>query len=137
MVLDTNVVASGLLWGSSPRALLQAARDKRITLFTSLPLLSELTDILVRRKFAKKIAASGLSVDQLVDRYALLTSVVRPLPIPRTSPDPDDDVLLATALAARVDLIVSGDHPHLVSLGQFEGMPILTPAQAIAKVETA
>lgn len=53
LVLDTNVVASGLLWSGTPRALLQAARDRRVALFTSLPLLAELTDILARPKFAK------------------------------------------------------------------------------------
>jgi putative PIN family toxin of toxin-antitoxin system len=53
VVLDTNVVASALLWGGTPRVLLQAAREKRIELFTSTPMLAELSDILGRRKFSK------------------------------------------------------------------------------------
>ena len=57
-VLDTNVVASALLWGGEPGRLLQAAREQRVVLFTSRPLLAELTDILGRRKFDKKIAAA-------------------------------------------------------------------------------
>ena len=72
LVLDTNVVASALLWGGMPRLLLLAARERRVELFTSTPLLAELTDILGRRKFEKKIAASMLSADQLVDRNAEL-----------------------------------------------------------------
>jgi predicted nucleic acid-binding protein len=43
-VLDTNVVASGLLWDGAPRQLLLAAREKRAQLYTSTPLLLELTD---------------------------------------------------------------------------------------------
>jgi hypothetical protein len=39
-------------------------------LFTSAPLLAELTDIPSRPKFEQKISASLLSVDQLVDLYA-------------------------------------------------------------------
>lgn len=54
LVLDTNVVVSALLWGGLPQLLLQAAREKRVTLITSMPLLAELTDILGRRKFEKK-----------------------------------------------------------------------------------
>lgn len=50
LVLDTNVVASALLWGGVPRLLLRAGREERIELFTSTPLLAELTDILWRRK---------------------------------------------------------------------------------------
>ena len=57
LVLDTNVVTSALLWGGVPRLLLQAAREQSVALFTSTPLLAELTDILNRRKFDRKIAA--------------------------------------------------------------------------------
>ena len=89
LVLDTNVVASALLWGGIPVLLLHAARERRVELFTSTPLLAELTDILGRRKFDKKIAASMLSIDQLVDRYAELAVLVRPTVVPRIAPDPD------------------------------------------------
>lgn len=43
LVLDTNVVVSALLWGGVPRLLLQAARERRVELFTSALLLAELT----------------------------------------------------------------------------------------------
>lgn len=65
-------------------------------LFTSTPLLAELTDILGRRKFEKKIAASLMSVDQLVDRYSDLTLMVRPIAVTGVAPDPDDDVVIGT-----------------------------------------
>ena len=93
LVLDTHVVASAVLWGGVPRLLLQAAREKRVELFTSTALPAELTNILGRRKFDKKIAASTLTVDQIVDRYAALAALVRPTPTPRIAPDPDDDVV--------------------------------------------
>jgi PIN domain len=48
--------------------------------------------------------------------------------------DPDDDQVLALAIAAKVDLIVSGDN-DLLSLGSFEGVPIIAPAQAVTFVE--
>jgi putative PIN family toxin of toxin-antitoxin system len=109
LVLDTNVVASAILWGGRPRLLLHAAREKRVQLFTSVPMLRELSDILERPKFARKIAASGHSIDQLVDGYALLAAVVRPRPLARIAPDPDDDMVIATALGAAAELIVTGD----------------------------
>ena len=70
LVLDTNVVASALLWSGMPQRLLQAGREKRAELFTSTLLLAELTEILGRRKFNLKISASLMSIDQLVDRYS-------------------------------------------------------------------
>ena len=55
----------------------------------------------------------------------------------RVSIDPDDDLVLATAFAARAHLIVTGDRKHLLVLHQFEGIPIVTAAQAAAIVEGA
>ncbi len=75
-------------------------RGDEIRLFTSAPLLAELTDVLSRPKFEKKIIASLLSVDELVDLYAELAALVRPNPVPRLAPVPDDDVVIGTALAA-------------------------------------
>ena len=130
LVLDTNVVASALLWDGAPRLLLQAGREKRVKLFTSAALLAELSNILARRKFDKKILASGLNVDQIVDRYAVLAALVRPASIPRTVPDPDDDVVIATALAAQVDLIVTGDKP-LLSVAEYQGVRIISVDKAL------
>ena len=46
------------------------------------------------------------------------------------SRDPDDDVVLATALAARGTLIVSGDR-DLLDLGSFSDIRILDAAEAL------
>jgi len=134
IVLDTNVVASGFLWGGVPRQLLQAAREKRLQLFTSTPLLLELTDILGRAKFARKLAAAQLSVDQLVERYTLLTTVIHPAVIaPTILDDPDDDQVLACALAAKAEIIVSGDR-HLLDLKEYQGVRIVTVAEAVRAI---
>lgn len=47
--------------------------------------------------------------------------------------DPDDDAVLACAVAVKADLVVSGD-PHLVKLTQYEGIPIVAPAEAVARL---
>lgn len=130
LVLDTNVVASAMLWGGSPKLLLQAGREKRVALFTSVPMLVELNDILIRPKFGKKIAASLLTVDQLVDRYAELAQAVRPMAIPRTASDPDDDVVIGTALAAKADLLVTGDR-GLLDVGEYQGVRIVSVTKAL------
>jgi uncharacterized protein len=130
-VLDTNVVASALLWGRTPREIMQAARQRRVTLFTSAPLLAELTNILARRKFEKKILASGFTIDQLVDRYVALTNLVRPVAVSGIAPDPDDDVVIGTALAAKAEFIVTGDE-GLLSVAEYRGIQILTIRQTLA-----
>ncbi len=61
-----------------------------IEIFTSRVLLAEVTRILCRAKFAKTIAASGLSLGELVLGYAELAALVAPESIPATVlNDPD------------------------------------------------
>tara|TARA_B100001105_G_scaffold187575_1_gene152110 strand:- start:229 stop:648 length:420 start_codon:yes stop_codon:yes gene_type:complete len=131
LVLDTNVVASAMLWGGSPKLLLQAARELRVELFSSSAILVELEDILGRKKFGKKLAASGMSREQLAAAYARLAPAVRPVMVVRIAPDPDDDVIIGTALAARADAVVTGDKA-LLSVGQHQAVQIITVAQALA-----
>jgi len=130
-VLDTNIVASGLLWNGTPARLLDAAQTDKVALFTSLILLAELTRILRREKFSKAIAASGLTLDALVLGYAELATPVTLVPIvPMILDDPDDDHMLACALAAQANLIVSGDH-HLLDLKTYQGIRIVTASEAL------
>ncbi|MGC2656349.1 MAG: putative toxin-antitoxin system toxin component, PIN family [Bryobacteraceae bacterium] len=131
LVLDTNVVASALLWDGNPRRLMRAGQS--IKLFTSAPLLAELTDILLRPKFDKKIAASLLSVDQVVELYTELAALVRPTAIHRIAPDPDDDVVIGTALSAKAHFLVTGDGP-LLSVGAYEGGRIVSVSEALQAV---
>lgn len=115
---------------------MRLGRDEGVRLFTRAPLLAELTEILARQKFEKKIAASLLSVDQLVDLYAELVALVRPTPIPRTAPDPDDDVVIGTALAAKADFLVTGDRA-LLSVAEYLGGRIVSVTQALQAVVSA
>ena len=124
------MVVSALLWGGEPRLLLQAGREKRVELFTSTALLAELSEVLERPKFAMKIVAAALSVDQIVDRYAVLASLVQPAPTPRVAPDPDDDVVIGTALAAQANHVVSGDQ-SLLSVATYQAIRIIRVSEAI------
>ena len=109
---------------------MRVGRGETVRLFTSAPLLAELTDILVRAKFAKKIEASLLSIDQLVDLYAELAALVRPTSVSRIASDPDDDVVIGTALAAKADYLVTGDK-SLLSLAEYEGGRIVSVNEAL------
>ena len=65
-----------------------------------------------------------------------LSVVVSPLAVPRVVPtDPDDDHVLAAALAGAVDLIASGDKRDLLPLGSYQGIPIVTARQAWERIE--
>lgn len=58
---------------------------------------------------------------------------MRPVAVAGIAPDPDDDVVLGTALAARAELIVTGDR-GLLSVGEYRGVRIVGVAQALALI---
>lgn len=76
------------------------------------------------------------SVHEAIAAYAELVVHVTPAHVPRVVPqDADDDRVLACALAAHADLIVSGDK-HLHGLGgSYQGIRIVRPAEAVAMAE--
>ncbi|MCG3186410.1 MAG: hypothetical protein IOMNBAOH_00967 [Rhodocyclaceae bacterium] len=133
VVLDTNVVVSALIWGGTPFRLIQAATAGEIELFTSPVLLAELREVLSREHLAARLVEQRSSVEEAIALYGELAIRVSPLATPRAVPnDADDDHVVAVAVAARADLIVSGDKAHLIPLGSVEGIPIVSPAQAVA-----
>lgn len=134
LVLDTNTALSGLLWSGTPGQLLDAAQASRIELASSTPLLAELRGVLARAKFAKQLAKRSLAADDLFDGYAALVTMVMPAQItPTIARDPADDQVLACALAARADLIISGD-AHLLDVSHFQGIAIVTATAALQHI---
>lgn len=135
VVLDTNTIISALFWKGAPRQVLDLARFGKITLFTTPELLAELSNILERDKFAQRLVMAKVTVDELVYGYAALSRVIRPVKIqPVIAADPDDDRVLACALAAKAQAIVSDDS-HLMNLGTFEGIMILTSHQLLEQFQ--
>ena len=134
VVADTNTVISGILWQGNPRRVLDAARDALIELYTSRVLLEELEDALSREKFASRLSLANLTAKYVVRNFSSVAVVIEPAPIKAVIlRDPDDDAVLACALSASCDVIVSGDN-DLLDLKEHLGIRILTATQILAEL---
>ena len=128
-VIDTNLIVSGIISSGLPRQLLNAARAGEFELCTSEALLAELQRVLGRTKFADRLA--GQTPESITGDLRILAVVVAPVDVPRVVPtDPDDDQVLAAALAGAADLIASGDRRDLLPLASYQGIPIVTAREA-------
>ncbi|MBI3042929.1 MAG: putative toxin-antitoxin system toxin component, PIN family [Betaproteobacteria bacterium] len=134
LVADTNVVVSALLWRGTPYVLFKAAEEHELEFFTSRVLLDELDEVLARRKLAKAIRATGLPRAELFKDYQELAQIVTPAQTRRiVLADRDDDAVVACALAAHADLIVSGDR-RLRDIKSYQGISIVAPADALKRI---
>lgn len=127
VVLDTNTVISGFLWGSYPRQILDLVRNQQIEIYTSSPLIEELLDVLSRPKFAQRLlAVIQETPEALVNNYINLVQIVEIHIVEKIIiNDPDDDQVLACAVSSSADYIISGDQ-DLLTLKLYQNIPIVT-----------
>ena len=131
IVLDTNVLVSALIAREGPSGrLLAAVKRGDIALVTSDFQIEELRDVLSRER-VKRYVQPG-EAKALLHSLDCIGSVISDLPHLALSPDPKDNPILATAIAGRADLLVSGDKSDMLALGQVEGIPIVTPREALS-----
>jgi putative PIN family toxin of toxin-antitoxin system len=131
VVVDTNVLISGLFWQGPPNAILQFILSGGAILMTSPFLVTELENVLARPRFESLLRTIGVQRDTVVEKLRQSAEMVDPPAL--ASPvcrDSDDDHVLALALSARVDCIVSGDD-DLLHLGEHGGIPIVTATRLL------
>jgi putative PIN family toxin of toxin-antitoxin system len=136
IVLDTNVVISALLWQGTPHRLLETiSHNERLQIFSSPALLEEFSDVLTRPAATKRLAMIGKTAREVIADYLQAIELVEPAETPAVvTRDPDDDHVLACAVAARAAIIVSGDL-DLLELNTYRGIPIIRAAQALLRIE--
>ena len=133
VVLDTNVLISGVIASGYSAAILDAAQREEIKLVTSAHLLEEFSSVISRRHITRKYPKAAENAEALLDFLRAFAILTTGIPTPSTvSPDRDDDYVLACALDGNVDCIVSGD-PHLLNLKTYENIPILTPKEFVER----
>ena len=134
VVLDANVLASGAIAATGTlAAIVDAWRDDRLVVFLSAALRVEVSRTLHEPYFQQRLTPElAARIDALIQRRARLTVVT--VQVLGVATHPEDDQVLATAVSARVQYLVTGD-AQLQKLGAYEGVAIVSPRQFLAILE--
>ena len=123
VVVDTNVLVSGIFWAEGPPAqIIQAWLSGKVTVIASQEILDEYRGIIGRLSQRKKT-----DVSKLLERLLMLVHFVLPTGLPQPiCSDEDDDKFLAAAHAGRAKYLVTGDHA-LLKVKRFRKTLVISP----------
>ncbi len=130
VVFDTNVYISALITpGGNAEKVFFLALEKKIYLFTSIPILTE-----TAKKLTDKFLWDNDHVKSAVKHIGRVATVVKPMKKLNVLNDEPDNRILECAKQAEADLIITGDK-HLLVLKEFEGIDVVKIAHFLKKAK--
>jgi len=129
VVLDTNVLVSGIFFTGPPATILAAWASRRFELVASIEVLAEY------RRVGARLGSRYPLVDAepLLDLVTRESRIVDPIPVPTSAcDDPDDIMFLACAIAGHAHIVVTGDRALLRASG-FQGIEVVTPREFLRR----
>jgi len=133
-VVDTGVFVSALIRSQGTTGgVLRVLHDGRFTAINTTSILVEVIDVLGRAPFRAKYNIEPDDITALINLIRLRGELVIPQRNITVYRDPKDDKFLEASLVGRADCVVSGD-ADLLDLTPFEDIPILRPAEFLARL---
>lgn len=123
VVLDTNILISGILFGGKPGEIINLVIDEKVSGITSSILLAELIEVL-NKKFEFPQEEIEL-IKQEIEESFLIANPKKPI---HKLNDEDDNRVLEAAVEGKCDVIVTGDK-ELLELAQYRNIKIITPEE--------
>lgn len=135
-VLDTNVLVSGPLKrrrNGIPDQILQ--RLAQFELCLSEDIIAEVRRVLHYGRIQRKYNLNEGDIDEYLTYLRVIGNIIAAPPTIAAVPsDPDDNMIVACALKAGAQYLVSGD-PHLKDLREYRGVAIVSPAEFLAMLK--
>ena len=127
VVLDTNVIISGIFFSGPPAEILQAWRDSLFQIVLSPQIMEEYRDVV--ESLAKKYP--GIGIQPIIDLILVHGEMVFTNDsLESVCDDPDDDKFIECAIAGNCAIIVSGDK-HLLRVSGHKGITVLKPKEFV------
>jgi putative PIN family toxin of toxin-antitoxin system len=127
IVLDANVLVSGIFFSGPPYEILKAWRDGKIQLVISTEILKEY------QRVADELAQQfpGVDVSEIMDLLMVEAEIAHASPLPEpVCSDPDDDKFLACAVASAAKYLITGDK-QLLKVSRYGNVEIVSPRRFV------
>jgi putative PIN family toxin of toxin-antitoxin system len=122
IVVDTNVLVSGIFWNGNESTILKACKTRDLTNYISPDIINEFERVLHYEKF--RLTAS--EINSVLETILVFSTVVVPqIKLDVIKDDPTDNIVLECGLTANAECIISGDN-HLLRLGKYTKMKIMS-----------
>ena len=133
VVLDTNVLLSGLMFpDGAPGRVVAAWRQARFEIVISVPQLAEIGRALAYPKIRRILGWDDQRIEQFIRQLYIRAQIVDLAGTTVQVPgDPDDIPILATLVAAKADVLITGDGDLLALRDRYA---IQTPAEFVRKL---
>lgn len=129
IVLDTNVLISGIFFSGPPYEILDAWRRGRLELVASPDILAEYTRVALELQ----LQFPQLDPHPILGLVMIRSHLIQPAPLPEpVCDDPHDDKFLACAISGGARMVVSGDKALLRCSG-YEAIAVLTPRHFVTE----
>lgn len=127
VVLDTNVIVSAVHFGGAPEELMLLANQGVIELFLS-PFILEETSLVLE----EKLGWEKKQISRLLDAVREIAAIIEPsTELDVIQGNEADNRILSCAVDAKADFLVTGDKKHLLPLGRYKGIRILSPRECL------
>jgi putative PIN family toxin of toxin-antitoxin system len=127
IVADTNLLIASIFWSGAPYKIVQQALDGKIEIVTSKDILNEVRKVLKDPKEGFMLGEQ--EIDDIVNGILLYAKLIEPaIIVDVVKRDPKDNPIIACALTAKAEFIVTRDNDLLV-LKEYAGINILTPEE--------
>lgn len=128
VVLDANVIISGMLYKEgNPARILGLWKKGAFVLVMSQPLYEEIINAITKLKPKYKIPTTAIKeMAELLRDYSLWVEIKH---IPKVTRDPKDNMIAATAVAAKADFLITGDKDILALGKSYKKVKIRKPAE--------
>ncbi|MFP3871263.1 MAG: putative toxin-antitoxin system toxin component, PIN family [Candidatus Aenigmatarchaeota archaeon] len=129
VVLDTNVLISGIFWEGKPAEIIRKAEDEKIEVVISDQILEELEGVLKRPYFGNNFDCIGKKIREISIKFIeIFEGPIEPdESLDVIEKDQSDNRILECAVEGDAEFIISGDK-HLLELEEFREMKILEPS---------